>query len=526
MNFKSRARLSLFLLLFTSVSLWAASPSVDQVTIDSGSLKGEIDGNIVSFKGIPFAAPPVGNLRWQPPQPVAPWTGVRAANKYGSDCMQAPYRANLGEVTFNEDCLYLNVWAPVARGPKPLPVMVWIYGGGFVIGGTSLYSHDNGAPSAKRGVVFVNLNYRLGRFGFFAHQALSAENPKGPLGNYGFMDQIAALKWVQKNISAFGGDPNNVTIMGESAGGASVLTLLTSPVARGLFHRAVVQSGGGRELLMGARHITNKLPGDVLSAEEVGVNFARSVGITGTGAEAANALRNLPAEKVLSGLGIATVNQSAQTYSGPMIDGNIVRETPQSALLAGRFAKVPVMVGANDADIGFPSARTFDELFMPFGASGEKAKAAFDPENSKDLQSVGLRIASDQVMVEPARFVARAVAAAGARSFEYRFSYVAESARQSAKGAAHASEVPFVLGTARGPYGDRMTKQDEAIEQQAHTYWVNFASNGDPNGEGLPKWPAYNPKTDVLLDFTLKGPIAVADPWKSRLDLVEALLSQ
>jgi para-nitrobenzyl esterase len=220
-----------------AVSLTAAQGK-DQVTIDTGQLKGAVADGVVSFKGVPFAAPPVGDLRWRAPQPVKAWTGVRQATEFGADCMQKPFpgdAAPLG-VTPAEDCLYVNLWLPQSGAAGKLPVMVWIYGGGFVNGGSSPAVYD-GSPFAKRGVVFVSFNYRLGRFGFFAHPALTKENPQGPLGNYGYMDQIAALKWVQRNVAAFGGDPGNVTIFGESAGGGSVLALMTSPLAKGLFHK-------------------------------------------------------------------------------------------------------------------------------------------------------------------------------------------------------------------------------------------------------------------------------------------------
>jgi len=501
-----------------------AAPPVDQVKVDSGQLKGEISGGVVSFKGIPYAAPPIGDLRWRAPQPVAPWSGVRSAANFGADCVQAPPGPQPFAVAPSEDCLYLNVWAPVDRTSKAMPVMVWIYGGGFVNGGTSMYSAtDNGVATVKRGVVFVTLNYRLGRFGFFAHPALTAESPGGPLGNYGYMDQIAALKWVRRNIAAFGGDPENVTIFGESAGGGSVLTLLTSQAAHGLFHKAIVESGGGRELLMGVRYLNKAVPQGKISAEETGVNFARSVGITSSGAEALAALRKLPADKVLAGLNMGTMGPAESTYSGPMIDGEIVRESPKTALLAGHWAKVPVMIGATSADIGFPKGRTFEDFWAPFGANAAKAKAAYNPENSDNAMMVGVRIASDQMMVEPARFIARTVAASGVPAFEFRFSYVAETLRPHLKGALHASEVPYVLDTVKAVYGEKLTPQDESVAQRANAYWVNFAKTGDPNGEGLPEWPAYDAKSDVLLDFSMSGPGPVADPWKSRLDLVEAL---
>jgi hypothetical protein len=225
----------------------SAAATVDEVRVESGALKGVIAGGVVAFKGIPYAAPPTGQNRWRAPQPVAAWKGVRSAAAYGSDCMQLPFpgdAAPLG-VKPDEDCLYLNVWTPAQRPSGKLPVMVWIYGGGFVNGGSSPAVYD-GTHFAENGVVFVSFNYRVGRFGFFAFPALTKEDPNALLGNYCFLDQIAALKWVRKNIAKFGGDPGNVTLFGESAGGMSVLTMMTTPLARGLFHKAIVESGGGR----------------------------------------------------------------------------------------------------------------------------------------------------------------------------------------------------------------------------------------------------------------------------------------
>jgi beta-glucosidase len=506
-----------------AASLWAA-PSSGVVRIESGQLKGTVSEGVIAFKGIPYAAPPIGDLRWRPPQPVASWTGVRSAESYAADCMQLPFPPDAAPLrtTPSEDCLYLNVWTPAHPSAKKLPVMVWIHGGGFVNGGSSPAVYD-GSHFAERGVILVSLNYRLGRFGFFAHPALTRENPQGPLGNYGYMDQIAALRWVQRNIAQFGGDPNNVTLFGESAGGGSVLTLLTSPVSRNLFQKAIVESGGGRESLTGPRYLNKPSPQGGPSAEDIGVRFAEGVGIKGADAEALAALRALPAEKLVDGLNMASMGPAAGTYSGPMLDGDIVRESPQSALLDGRWGRLPLIIGANSAEIGFPQGDSMEALFAPFGSEAEKARREYNPEKSDDVRLVGTRIASDRMMVEPARFVARAVAAAGVPSFEYRFSYVAESLRPDMKGAPHASEIPYVFDTVRARYGDKLTGQDEATAQKAIAYWVNFAKTGNPNGNGLPQWPAYDGKSDILLDFNLTGPAAVPDPWKERLDLIETL---
>ena len=511
------------LLSLAAISLWsglAAGAAVDEASIDSGRLRGAVAGKVVAFKGIPFAAPPAGANRWRPPQPVAPWTGVRPALEFGSDCMQLPFPSDAAPLGTkpNEDCLYLNVWAPVARSAK-LPVMVWIYGGGFVNGGSSPAVYD-GTQFASRGVVLVSFNYRLGRFGFFAHPALTKENPEGPLGNYAFMDQIAALNWVRKNISRFGGDPGNVTIFGESAGGHSVLTLMTSPQARGLFHKAIIESGGGRTLMGPARRLRESSP-NLPSAEEVGLAFAKKAGIEGQDQAALDALRKLPPEKVVDGLNLMTMQ--SPTFASSILDGKIVVETPEQAFRAGRQAEVTVIAGANSNEFGFPFARSLDEVLAPLGASREKALALYDPNNTKDLRTVGGPISSDRMMVEPARFIVRSMAAAGQRAYLYRFSYVAESMRKQWHGAPHATEIPFVFNTVSARYGKELTHADGTIAQAANAYWVAFAKTGDPNGPGRPIWPRYDAAKDVLLNFAERVPVAGPDPWRARLDLIEAV---
>ncbi len=512
----------LLISLVLLTSAWAASP---EVKIATGRLRGTTQDGVVSYKGIPFAAPPVGDLRWRPPQPAKPWKGVRDATRFGSDCMQKPFpgdAAPLGTPPA-EDCLFVNVWAPQRPASRKLPVMVWIYGGGFVNGGSSPSVYD-GSHFALHGLVFVSFNYRLGRFGFFAHPALTKEDASGPLGNYGYMDQIAALKWVRANIAAFGGDPSEVTIFGESAGGGSVLTLMTSPMAKGLFQRAIVESGGGRTLLLGPRHLSRSVAGGPPSAEAAGLAFAKANGIEGDGPDALAALRKLPAEKVVNGLNMATM--MTPTYAGPMIDGKVVLESPGEAYAKGHGAIIPFMIGANSADIGFPRGRTMDELFAPFGAEKDKARALYDPQGNGKVMQVGFKLGGDQMMVEPARYMVRVLAADGVPAYEYRFSYVAESMRKQWPGAPHATEIPFVFDTVAARYGDKLTDADEAIAVAANAYWANFALTGDPNGHGLPEWPAYSKQGDELMNFTLTGPVGEPDPWRNRLDLVEHLADQ
>jgi para-nitrobenzyl esterase len=410
------------------------------------------------------------------------------------------------------------VWAPVQRPPGKLPVMVWIYGGGFVNGGSSPAVYD-GTHFAESGVVFASFNYRVGRFGFFAHPALTKEEPNALLGDYCFLDQIAALQWVRKNIARFGGDPGNVTLFGESAGGGSVLTMLTTPLARGLFHKAIIESGGGRTGIGPMRRVRESAP-NLPSGESVGVAFAEKAGIKGEDAAALAALRQLPAERIVDGLNMSSMMNP--TYAGPMIDGKIVAETPEQALLAGRAMKIPVIAGANSNDIGFSFARSMDEMFGPFGANREKAQAVYDPEKLGEFRKIGMLVASDRMMVEPARFVVRTIAAMGQPAYEYRFSYVAESLRKTWKGAPHATEIPFVFDTVAARYLKDLTPADEATAKAALAYWVAFAKTGNPDGEGRPHWPAYNANDDQLMNFTNAGPVAEHDAWKARLDLTEA----
>jgi len=471
----------------------------------------------------------VGDLRWREPRPPAPWTGVRAADSYAHDCMQEPFPSDAAPLGTPpaEDCLYLNVWAPEGAAGKKLPVMFWIHGGGFVNGGSSPAVYD-GSAFARRGVVMVSLNYRLGRFGFFAHPALSAENPKGPLGNYAYLDQIAALRWVQKNATAFGGDPGNVTVFGESAGGGSVLTLLTSPLARGLFHKAIVESGGGRAGgIMAPRRLREAGPDGQTSGEAVGIAFAKLVGIEGEGAAALAALRRLPAADVVRGLNMMSMGQQQAIYPASMIDGQLVTAEAETIIRAGQQAQVPLLIGANDREFGFMPLppQAVDGMLARFGADKDRVVAAYDPAGGGDKGEIGVGLMSDGAMVEPARLVARLASAAGQPTWQYRFSYVASSLRANTKGALHATEIPFVFETTRAKYGEATTADDEKLAAAANAYWTNFARSGDPNGAGVPAWPRYTEKDDRLLDFALSGPAAKADPWKARLDWIEKYAS-
>ena len=512
-------------LVSAAVLATVAFPALAQASVktSSGPVSGVTADGIESFKGIPFAAPPIGDLRWRAPQPAAHWTTPLKADHFGHDCMQEPFGGDAAPLgtTPSEDCLVLNVWRPAGNHDKKLPVIVWIYGGGFVNGGSSPAVYD-GSAFARKDVIMVSFNYRLGRFGFFGFPALTAEDKDGLLGNYGYMDQIAALKWVQANIAAFGGDPANVTIFGESAGGGSVHMLMTSPLTEGLFAKAIVQSGGGRGNLMGERRLHEDQP-NLPSSETLGVALAKANGIEGTDAAALAKLRALPAEVVTNKLSLA--NMTSDTYGGPMVDGKIVVDTPQAAYLAGRYNKVPLMIGANSADIGFNFAETKEAAFAPFGSHIDEAKAAYDPLGNFPVEVIRYFMGMDAMMIEPARFVASALATQGVPSYEYRYAYVADSMQAEWKtGTPHATEIPYVMDTVKAKYGDKLTAVDAKIADQTNSYWANFAKTGNPNGAGLPNWPQYDPKTDVLLDFAPDGtPVAIPDPWKARLDVTAAI---
>jgi para-nitrobenzyl esterase len=527
------------------------------VRVDSGQLQGVEADDVISFKGIPFAAPPVGELRWRPPQPTPRWTGVRQAAEFGRSCMQgrgggpppgagartgAPAAAAQGAVPAptptqvpaaataaqgpSEDCLYLNVWRPADPAARNLPVMVWIYGGGFV-GGSSSSPNTSGVQFAKQDVVLVSMNYRVGRFGFFAFPALSSERPNENKGNYAYMDQIAALQWVRRNIAAFGGNPNNVTIFGFSAGGVSVHSMLASPQARGLFHKAIVHSGGSRDSVLTARPIRadGVDPNYPVSAETIGINFARSMGIEGTDQAALARLRGLSAAEVLRGAPPQPGGTMPSYETTPILDGRLITETAETAYKASRQPRVPLMLGSNSADTAGNriKARTKEEFFARYGQWSAEAKAAYDPDGTTDLATMVSRANDDFGQAEPARFAANAFAAKGSPVYLYMFSYVPTAMREQARaGSPHGGDVPFAFGTLGGGRGGAPTPEDLAVSRIAQRYWVNFARTGDPNGPGLPTWPRHVARRDQIFTFRPDGSAGAGpDIRKARLDVTE-----
>jgi para-nitrobenzyl esterase len=507
-------------------------PAPPVVLVESGELQGVVEDGVASFKGIPFAAPPVGDLRWRPPQPAAKWTGVRPAADFGADCMQGrfgppPAPGAPAPPAPSEDCLFLNVWSPAsATSGAKLPVMVWIHGGGFMFGSGS-FPMTSGARFATHGVVLVSLNYRLGRFGFFAFPALSRERPDQAKGNYAYLDQIAALQWVKRNIAAFGGDPGNVTIFGFSAGGVSVHSLLASPMARGLFHKAIAQSGGSRDSVLTARPMREDGvdPNYPVSAETIGINFARSMGVEATDQAALARLRALSAEDVLRGVAAAPGGSVPSYETTPILDGKLVTETAETAYKARRQPHVPLLLGSNSADTAGNriKATTKEQLFARFGQWSTQAKAAYDPDGSTELATLVARANDDFGQAEPARFAANAFAANGSPVYLYRFSYVQAAMRdQWRAGAPHGGEIPYVFDTLSAGRGGAPTPEDQAVARMAHGYWVNFAKTGDPNGPGLPTWPRHDPAKDLIFDFRPDGTAGAGpDPRKARLDVTQ-----
>ena len=431
------------------------SASPPRVTIDTGVLEGVADSTpgVMVFRGIPFAAPPVGALRWKPPLPAARWNGVRPAKELGHNCVQhRPYDdINPFTAGVSEDCLYLNVYtSSLDTRASRRPVMVWIHGGGFFAGFGGEERH-NGARLAQKGAVVVTVNYRLGAFGFLAHPALAAESPHHAAGNYGLLDQIAALEWVKRNIVRFGGDPSRVTIFGESAGGMSVGALIASPLAKGLFQRAILESGTGLNIGVGAR----------AGGETIAVQFADSLRVRGSGKEAARQLRALSADTVLATS--LHLGPPGDAMFWPVVDGWVLPHAADSTFASGAANLVPVIAGTN-------------------------------------------RDEGDEWMGAPTRSFARFISARGVPAYVYIFSRVGDDSANRARGAYHSAEITFVFGRAHPLQPSAgSTKYDSTVAEAMSDYWVAFATSGDPNGAPTagkwPRWPRYNASTDALLEI-------------------------
>jgi para-nitrobenzyl esterase len=510
----------------------AASPeaAAPVVATASGPVTGVLQADVAVYRGIPYAAPPLGSLRWGHTQPAVSWSEPLAAVDFCSDCMQVTGPEGI-RTTPSEDCLGLNVWRPHGEVmiDALLPVLVWIHGGGYVGGGSSIPWFD-GVAFARQGMVFVSFNYRLGRFGFFAPSAL-IDNTDAPYANYGYLDQIAALRWVQDNISGFGGDPHRVTVMGESAGGASVIHLLTSPALEDeLFQQAVVLSGGGREALLDRPFRTGSMID--LSAPAVDSLFSASIGVVGGKPADLDKLRELPAETLVDDLDLEKLAKR-KLIGGPLVgvpatDGVIVEGQPQDHFLNGTARLLPLIVGTTAIDVPthFPPSKLHPLSW--FGPDEDAAKDAYGYGGKRvlgpaELIQLQLEIGADLTMHEPAHFLAATMQDAGFDAWVYRFTYTAESTRPESTGQVHAGELPFLFDNLAARYGDAVTANDQATASAFHSYVSNFVQHGDPNGEGLPDWPAVTPDEFEVMDFTLEdGPVFGPDPRAATVSLVSA----
>jgi len=488
----------------------AAAQEAPRVRIDSGELAGVVQDGIEVYRGIPYAAPPVGDLRWRPPRPVAPWAGTRDASNFGHACPQVTgmYPAwvdrHLDEIGIDEDCLVLNVWAPVERGDGRLPVMFYMHGGNMQFGVGSMPMYDGGILAAE-GVVVVVINYRIGYLGRFAHPAMTRLQAGEPLANYGVFDQIAALEWVQKNIASFGGDPDDVTIFGHSAGGVSVNALMTTPQSAGLFHKAIAQGSG--ILLDNTQHAFERgIPGPAGSSrEDVGVDFVEHFQIEASSdEELLSALRALPWEPIVE------YQQTKKIPFNPVVDGTVVADHVARVFERGEQHDVPYIGGANSwewnqiDDIPL-IGKWFLGGAMIEGLSDEDL-AVFDDQWTRI--GISQRWFAEGLFLTSTRYLGKQMANVSSPAFLYHITYVQTNLRGTIPGAVHGIELPFMFGTVREhPEFQRpkrtppnvLTDEDLAWGDQLRAYWLNFARTGDPNGPGLPEWPEYEPDTDLTM---------------------------
>ncbi|RYY37878.1 MAG: carboxylesterase family protein [Sphingobacteriaceae bacterium] len=454
----------------------SAQQLTTRVKITNGLLDGTAQNNIISFKGIPFAQPPVGNLRWKEPQPVSNWKGVRKADKFGPRAMQKflysdmIFRSN----GMSEDCLYLNVWTPAKNAQEKLPVLVYIYGGGYITGDGSEYRYD-GESMAKKGIVAVTINYRLGIFGFFSHSELTKESAHQSSGNYGFMDQHAALVWVKNNIAAFGGDPEHVTIAGESAGSGSVCAQVASPLSKGLFVGAIAESGS----ILGSR-----LPVPLADAEQTGAKFASTIK-----ASTLKDLRNIPAEKLLE--------LSADTRFPQTVDGYFLPESPQKIFETGRQMDIPLLAGWNSAEYSHHSLMGNDSLTVEIYNSkvreiykerADEVLKLYPAATNADVKQVATDLASDRgIAYNTWKFIDVHSKTNGHPVYRYLFTRIRPS-KDDVIGAVHASEIEYAMGNLHYIKAFNWTADDYKTSAAMQQYFANFIKTGNPNGEGLPQW--------------------------------------
>jgi para-nitrobenzyl esterase len=475
----------------------AAPPAM----VDGGLVQGAADGDLTIYKGIPFAAPPIADLRWKAPQPVAPWPGTRPADVYAPACVQS--MGSPPPSGMSEDCLYLNVWTPARSAGEKLPVLVWIYGGGFNGGATSYPVHD-GAKLARRGVVLVSVSYRVGVLGFFAHPGLSAESPSHASGNYGLLDMIAGLQWISRNVAAFGGDPKRVTIFGESAGGIAVSMLCVSPLAKGLFNGAISQSGGS----FGPSN-RNPQPGENMrllrDAEASGVELARAAG-----ASSIADLRALAPNKLLE------VRRGQPGIAWPIVDGYVIPDDQYRLYEAARFNDTPILVGYNsDEGMSFTRVKTASEYVASvrerYGPFADRLLAEY-PTAGDGVTKTARDLARDSAFGWHTWSWARLQAAHGTgKAFYYYFDQHpprTPGTPDADHGTPHGVDVPYVFENLEGT----PTADDRHVSETMAAYWTNFAKRGDPNGGDLPAWPPFSDGNPVVMYL---GPTARTSPVPS-----------
>jgi para-nitrobenzyl esterase len=496
LTIKNLIAVATYFLLALAFGVQAQTPQPAPVQVEGGLLQGSLEDGLTVYRGIPFAAPPVGDLRWRAPQPAAKWDGVRPATQFGP----APIQGSRNGPGMSEDCLYLNVWTPAKSARDHVPVLVWIHGGAFSFGSTSDPNYS-GEQLAKKGVVVVSIAYRVGLLGFLAHPELSAETTNHVSGNYGLLDMIAGLQWVQKNIAAFGGDPDQVTIFGESAGGIAVSMLCASPLAKGLFHGAISQSGGS----FGPPRLT-LLPGENLKrlrdAEQNGDAYLRS-----TDASSIAELRKIPPDKLPTGHGLPW----------PTIDGWVIPDDQYKLYAAGKYNDTPILVGYNsDEGASFSPPKTPEYYIATVnGRYGKFADALIKayPVAANSVPKSARDLTRDAAFGWPTWTWARLQARTGKSKVFY---YYFDQHPKNVEGAWHGMDVAYVFHHLN-PNDPRTTKTDLAISDAMATYWVNFAKHGDPNGEGVPSWPAFSDHSPLVMYFSQTprtGPVPSADSLK------------
>jgi len=528
--------MSLTLHVWRMVALFAllgaiCAHAADEVTTEAGKLQGatNADHSVRMFKGVPFAAAPVGNLRWKAPQPAPKWAGVRAADKFGSPCLQTDV---FGDIYFrdsqpSEDCLNLVIWVPIRAESKPLPVLVWFYGGGFVAGANSEPRYD-GENLAKKGIIVVEPNYRLGVFGFFSHPELTQESGHNSSGNYGLLDQVAALHWVVNNIAVFGGDPHNITIAGESAGSLSVGGLMASPLSRGLFQKAMGESGAffssdaGTGLHMHA----------LAETEQAGVKFAESVVATSLAQ-----MRAKPANDLLQ--------KSAQNNRGfgfgPNLDGYFLPSTVEALYEQGAQSHVPLLAGWNADEAKMfvllnpqkPSPKSFaDQAQRRFGDQAEQFLKLYPATTDEEALTSAEALAGDDFIAYSTwKWIDLHRKTGGSPVYQYHFEQVpatkpgamAGPVPASALGSKHAGEIEYVFETLKSKEGVPWTAGDFKVSEAMASYWTNFIKTGDPNGTGLPKWPKSDGSNGYqVMHLSGKDIHAAADLLRGRYEFLDA----